>query len=457
MREEATSHPGLAARLVARFVDARPHELRALWISFVYYFLVLTSYYILRPIRDEMAVAGGVENIAWLWTGTLVGTLIAQPFFAALVARFPRRRFVPYTYHFFGLNLIAFFLAFRSMTESQGIWLGRFFYVWIAVFNLYVTSVFWAFMVDIFGESQSKRVFGFIAAGGSAGAITGASITALLAVPLGPTNLLVVSAVILEAAVLCVWALGRIQEAGVIGEPEPVRGDPPRGGAPAAQPEGVIGGSAWAGVTHALGNPYLLAISAFVILFTIGSSFLYVQQADLVGQAFSDRAVRTAFFAKVDLVTNIITIFGQVYLFSRLMRWIGVPGMLAAIPLVSVLGFGALALFPTLGVVVAFNVLRRAGNFAVARPTREVLYTVIPREDKYKAKTFIDTSVYRFGDQVGVWGENGLRALGLAVAGVSMVAVPLSLLWLLLALWLGRQQVKISRQRAADAVRVAPV
>lgn len=450
MREPGAEQHGLVARLVARFVDARPAELRALGISFLYYFLVLTSYYILRPIRDEVAVAGGIDNIKWLWTATLVGSLAAQPLFAGLVSRFPRRKFVPYTYHFFGLNLLAFFLLFRALDESQGLWLSRVFYVWLAIYNLYVTSLFWAFMVDIFGEAQSKRVFGFIAAGGTAGAILGSTITATLAVPLGPVNLLIVSGVILEAAVLCVFALGRIQAAGVIGETEPVRAGSPAVDPPEAQPERVIGGSIWAGITHALRSPYLLAIAAFIILFTIGSSFLYIQQADLVGQAFSDRAVRTAFFAKVDLATNIITVFGQLWLFSRLMRWIGVGGMLSVIPIVSIIGFSALALAPTLAVVVVFNVLRRAGNFAVMRPTREVLYTVVPREDKYKAKTFIDTAVYRFGDQVGVWGESGLRLLGLGVAGVSVVAVPLSVIWLGLAAWLGRQQARISRARAAD-------
>ena len=439
--------PGPLTRLTARFVSAEPGELRALWLAFLYYFLVLSSYYILRPIRDEMAVAGGVENIPLLWTGTLVAMLLVQPIFALLVARWPRRRFVPWTYHFFGINLLIFFLLLRAGGADQGIWIGRIFYVWVAVFNLFITSVFWAFIVDIFGESQSKRLFGFIAAGGSTGAILGSSITAFLAVPLGPINLLIVSALILEIAVLCVLALGRIQ-AQV--EARARIGAHLR--APEVDPDhAVIGGSAFAGITHALRNPYLLAIAGFIILFTIGSSFLYIQQAELVGQAFADRAQRTAFFARVDLATNVLTFVGQIYLFSRLMRWLGVPGMLALIPIVSIIGFGALALAPTLGVLVAFNIVRRAGNFAVARPTREVLYTVVAREDKYKAKSFIDTFVYRLGDQVGAWGEAGLGLLGLGVAGVAMVAVPLNVLWLLLALWLGWQQVRISRARTAAA------
>ena len=454
---ETQPRAGFAGRLLARFVDAQPHELFALLIAFVYYFVVLTAYYILRPIRDEMAVAGGVDNIPWLWTGTLLGMLAAQPLFAVLVARFPRVRFVSYTYHFFALNLLLFFFLLRALPEGQGIWVGRTFYVWAAIFNLYVTSVFWALVVDVFGETQSRRLFGFIAAGGSVGAILGSTITATLAVRLTPAALLLVSAVLLEVAVIFVYLLSsageavRARGAGGSGRVAPPASD----AAPAGRPgEPVIGGSAWAGITRMLRSPYLLGICGFMLLFTIGSTFLYVQQARIVGITFADRALRTAFFAKVDLAVNVITLVGQIWLFSRLMRWLGMARMLALIPALSVIGFAALAAAPTIAVLVGFNVLRRAGNFAVARPTREVLYTVLPREDKYKAKSFVDTFVYRLGDQIGVWGEAALGALGLGIAGVSLVAVPLSFLWLLIAVWLGRQQ----RRLAAAGLRraVAP-
>lgn len=438
---------GFGSRLLARFVDARGDELAAITIAFAYYFVVLTAYYIIRPIRDEMGVAGGVDNLPWLWTATLLGMLLAQPVFGMLVARFPRHRFLPYTYRFFAVNLVLFFLLLRGLSESQGIWVGRVFYVWAAIFNLFVTSVFWALVVDVFGESQSRRLFGFIAAGGSVGAILGSMITASLAVRLTPAALLLVSAALLEMAV---WFVYLLSNAAV-----PRRALPRAAAAPTSRvrpgSDRLIGGSAWAGITRMLRSPYLLGICAFMLLFTIGSTFLYVQQAKIVATAFADRALRTVFFAKVDLAVNLITLFGQVWLFSRLMRWIGVTGMLALIPALSVAGFLALAAAPTMAVLVAFNVLRRAGNFAVARPTREVLYTVLPREDKYKTKSFVDTFVYRLGDQIGVWGDAALGALGLGVAGVSLVAAPLSFLWLVIAIWLGRRQQQLAGESTSPA------
>jgi AAA family ATP:ADP antiporter len=324
------------------------------------------------------------------------------------------------------------------------------FYVWAAIFNLYLTTVFWALVVDVFGERQSRRLFGFIAGGGSVGAILGSTITATLVARATPAGLLLVSAALLEVAVWLVYLLSsglRGTRAARPSQPAPpaARVEPPTG-----RTETVIGGSAWAGITRMLRSPYLLGICAFMLLFTIGSTFLYVQQARIVEANFADRAVRTAFFARVDLAVNVITLVGQIWLFPRLMRWIGVTGMLALIPALSVGGFLALAAAPTLAVLVGFNVLRRAGNFAVARPTREVLYTVIPREDKYKAKSFVDTFVYRLGDQIGVWGEAALGALGLGIAGVSLVAAPLSFLWMLVAVWLGRQQ----RRLAGPAINV---
>ena len=437
--------PGIAGRLLARFVDARTDELAALGIAFAYYFVVLTSYYIIRPIRDEMGVASGVENLPWLFTGTLLGMLVAQPLFGALVARFPRRRFVPFTYRFFALNLVLFFVLLRALPEGQGIWVGRVFYVWTAVFNLFVTSVFWALLVDVFGEAQSRRLFGFIAGGGSVGAILGSTITATLSVRLTPATLLLVSAVLMEVAVWFVYLLNnagsKVRRTGELAPEAPARA---RGRPAPIAGEAVIGGSAWAGITRLLRSPYLLGICGFMLLFTIGSTFLYVEQARIAGATFADRALRTAFFAKVDLAVNVITLVGQVWLFSRLMRWLGVTAMLALIPALSVAGFLALAAAPTIAVLVAFNVIRRAGNFAVTRPTREVLYTVIAREDKYKAKTFVDTFVYRLGDQLGVWGEAALAALGLGVAGVSLVAAPLSFLWLTIAVWLGRRQQQLA-------------
>ena len=211
--------------------------------------------------------------------------------------------------------------------------------------------------------------------------------------------------------------------------------------------EAPIGGSMLAGLAHAFNSAYLINVSLYILLFAITSTFLYFQQADIVKQSFADRGARTAFFASVDLWVNVLTLGAQLFLTGQVLRVIGVALTLALLPLVSIVGFGALALTPTVAVVVAYQVIRRAGNFAFARPTREVLFTVVPREDKYKAKSFIDTVIYRLGDQVGAWSYAGLGAVGIALTGISMVAVPVSIVWLVNGLWLGRKQTVLESAR----------
>ncbi|HEU5209259.1 MAG TPA: MFS transporter [Longimicrobiales bacterium] len=445
---ERTQHGGAGA-LLHRLVDIRPGEVRAALLSGAYFFFVLTSYYILRPIRDEMGAAGGVENLPWLFTGTLAGMLLAQPLFAGLVARLPRRRFIPLTYRFFMLNLLLFFLALRAMPESQHVWVGRVFFIWASVFNLFVVSVFWGFMADLFRREQGKRLFGFIGLGGTTGAITGAGLTAFFVERVGSINMLIVSLVFLELAVWCVLALGR-EAREPRAEPEP--------GAESQDSDRVIGGSIWAGVTHVMRSPYLLGICLYMLLFTVGSTFLYIAQADIINQHFTDRDQRTAFFASLDLAVNVLTLLTQAFLTGRILKWLGVAVTLALLPTLSVLGFFALGAAPTLGIFVAFQVLRRAGNYAVARPTREVLFTVVPREEKYKAKSFIDTFVYRVGDQVGAWSYAGLLAFGLSLSAISFTAVPISAAWLGISLWLGRRNavMRDARETPAPAHTPAP-
>ena len=205
----------------------------------------------------------------------------------------------------------------------------------------------------------------------------------------------------------------------------------------------------FSGVGHALKSPYLLNVGLFLLLFAVTSTFLYFQQAEIARKYFADRGARTAFFARVDLLVNILTLGAQVYLTSRALKRIGVALTLALLPSLSIFGFGALSLAPAIAVLVVFQVVRRAGNFAFARPTRELLFTVVPREDKYKAKSFIDTVVYRLGDQVGAWSYAGLGTLGLAMTGISLVAVPISIVWLLNSLWLGRKQKTLEAPVAA--------
>ncbi|MGZ8434107.1 MAG: NTP/NDP exchange transporter [Candidatus Binatia bacterium] len=414
-------------RLLSRAIDVRPAELRALGWSWLYIISVFVSYYILRPIRDEMGVAGGVENLQWLFTGTLIGMIAVNPPFAALVAKLPRFKFIAITYRFFAANLLIFIVLLQLASGQQNIWIGRVFFIWASVFNLFVVSVFWALMVDVFDTEQSKRLFGFIAAGATLGGIIGSSLTAALAKQVPATYLLFGSAVLLEVAVFCVGRLSRLSSA--VSQRPAGQSD-----------ESLIGGSVLSGLSHALKSPYLINVGVFLLLFAITSTFLYFQQAEIARKYFADRGARTAFFASVDLWVNILTLGAQLFVTARTIKRIGVALTLALLPLLSIFGFGTLAWAPTIAALVAFQVIRRAGNFAFARPTREVLFTVVPREDKYKAKSFIDTVVYRLGDQVGAWSYAGLGEIGLAMTGVSLVAVPISIVWLVNSLWLGRKQ-----------------
>jgi ATP:ADP antiporter, AAA family len=431
---------GPVYRLLKRLIDVRPAEMRALGWSWLYIFCVLSSYYILRPIRDEMGVAGGVENLQWLFTGTLLGMIVVNPPFAALVAKLPRVRFIAITYRFFIANLLIFILLLHLATAEQHIWVGRLFFIWTSVFNLFVVSVFWALMVDVFDSEQGKRLFGFIAAGATLGGIAGSSITASLAKDVPATYLLLGSALLLEAAVFSVRRLARLSDA-LRQRPAPQSG------------ESLIGGNILSGLTHAFKSPYLINVSLYILLFAITSTFLYFQQADIARQSFADRGARTAFFARVDLWVNVLTLGAQLFLTGRVLRAVGVGLTLAILPALSILGFGTLVMTPTIAVLVVYQVLRRAGNFAFARPSRELLFTVVPREDKYKAKSFIDTVIYRTGDQAGAWSYAVLAYLGLAMTGISIVAVPISIAWLLNGLWLGQKQERM----AAAETRVSPL
>ncbi len=416
-----------------RAMDVHADEVQAMSLGFVFNFIVLASYYVIRPIRDDIGAAGGVENLSWMFTATLIAMLIANALFSAIVARMSRRRFIPIAYRFFILNLALFYLLMRSASPAQAVWVGRAFYVWVSVFNLFVVTVFWAFMTDVFNSDQGKRLFGFISVGGTLGGIVGGGLTASLVHHVGTANLLIISAALLECGAWCVRFF-----------PAHFR----RETAQQHEPERPIGGNLWSGVTHAFSSPYLLGICVFMLLHAITSTLVYFQQADITAHQFHDRAARTAFFAQLDLSVNVLTIVVQIFLTGRLLKWLGVGITLAMLPVISLIGFVALAVMPVLSLLAIFQVLRRAMNYAVSRPAREVLFTVLRREDKYKAKSFMDTFVYRAGDQIGAWSYPALRWLGLGLTGISWTAVPLVTFWCVLSLWLGRRQVALADARA---------
>jgi AAA family ATP:ADP antiporter len=423
---------------ITRLVQVEPRELRALLWSFAYFFSLLCGYYILRPMRDAMGIAGGVERLHWLFTGTFVAMLAAVPLFGWVTSRLPRRRFLPYVYYFFIANLLVFYVLLGA--EGSHVYAARAFFIWTSVYNLFVVSVFWSFMADLYTNAQAKRLFGFVAAGGSAGALAGPVLAATLARPLGTPALLLVSAAFLGVAVLCIHRL--------LAWSAEQRGDTPAEKRSAETRP--LGGGVVAAIPLVLRSPYLLGIALFMLLFTTASTVLYFQQAQIVRDAFASSEERTSVFAAVDFAVNALTITIQVLLTGRLVRALGVAWTLAIVPVLLGLGFVALGFAPVLGVIVAVQILRRAGDYAITRPAREMLYVVLGREEKYKAKNFIDTVVYRGGDAVSAWAFAGLRAMGLSLGAIAFVAVPVAGLWAWLAYRLGRRQEALGAAHATD-------
>lgn len=414
------------SRLLRRLVLLDKGEAPALLWSTAYFFLLLFGFYLLRPVREAIGIARGADKLPWLMTGTLLAMVLANPAFATLVSKLPRRRFIPRVYRFFALNMVAFFLAFRFLPHRGGAALGYAFYIWLSVFNLFVVSVFWGLMSDVWSEGQGKRLFGFIATGGTLGAIAGAALTGALTkgfqlgglpVKVDPLSLLLVSMLTLELAVQCVKRLAAIFQLG-----DTAHGSREPGPGPLE------------GLRLIATSRYLQLICAYMLLFTITSTFLYLQQGSIVERAFSGTAARTAAFARIDLWVNVLTLATQLFLTGRLITALGIPFVLAILPVLTLAGFGALWIWPTFGVMALFQVLRRGLHYAVDRPAREILYIPLGPEERYKSKPFIDTFVYRGGDLLGVWAPTALAALAIPVG---LAAVGCSGLWIGSSLILG--------------------
>jgi AAA family ATP:ADP antiporter len=416
------------ARLLRRLVLLDEGEAPALLWSTAYFFLLLFGFYLLRPVREAIGIARGADKLPWLMTGTLLAMALANPVFATLVSRLPRRRFIPYAYRFFALNMLAFFLAFRLLPHHGGAALGYAFYIWLSVFNLFVVSVFWGLMSDVWSEGQGKRLFGFIATGGTLGAIAGAALTGALTkgfllggLPLkvDPLSLLLLSMLTLELAVQCVKRLAAIFQLG----------DTAHG---AREP----GPGPLEGLRLIATSRYLQLIGAYMLFFTITGTFLYLQQGSIVAGAFSSTAARTAAFARIDLWVNVLALVTQVFLTGRILTGLGIPVVLGMLPVLTLAGFGALWIWPTFGVMALFQVLRRGLHYAVDRPAREILYIPLGPEERYKSKPFIDTFIYRGGDLLGAWAPTALAAVAVSAG---LAAVGCSGLWLGSAWALGRR------------------
>jgi AAA family ATP:ADP antiporter len=416
----------VVSKLVGKLVDVHDDtELKGMLWGTAYGFLIMFSYYILRAVRDEISSADR-GNLQLLWTAVFVVMLLAVPAYSWVASRWSRGVFVPLANRFFIACLVGFWLCLVLLPEGARPWIDRVFYVWTSVFALFVVTIFWGFMADCFDNNQGKRLFAFIAVGSSVGGMAGSTVTAVLAEWVPTFSLLLLACVPLELASWCVgvlhrrFATGNVRTAGEAGR--------------------VIRGNAWSGMQAVFASPYLLGIAAFIALMTFVSTILYFQQAYLVAEAFSDRGERTAFFAKIDLVVNILTVLLQVYITARIVKWLGVGLTLALLPIAITAGFVAVGLWPTLAILVTVQVIYRAGRYGLTKPAREMLWTVLSREDKYKAKPFLDAAVYRGGDLVSGWIYAGLAALGLSVGAISLAAAPVAGLWIMLGLKLGRRE-----------------
>ena len=405
--------------ILRRIVALREGEAHALCWSFAYFFCLLSAYYVLRPLRDEMGIAGGVRNLPWLFTATFIAMLAAVPVFGALVARLPRRIFIPVVYHFFAANLVIFWALLASGEARAEV--ARVFFVWVSVFNLFAVSVFWSFMADVFTSEQGKRLFGFIAAGGSAGALVGPLVTVSIVGVIGPANLLLVAAFLLEAAVLCTR---RLEFAGRAREPD---ADAKR-----------IGGSWVAGITTILRSPYLAGMALWLFALSLAGTFLYLEQANIVSAFSTDPAARTRIFASIDLSVGILTILVQFLATGKLLERFGVGLGAAFLPFVFAAGFIVLAFSPVLAVVVAFQVIQRTSNFAISNPSFQLFFTVLDREEKYKAKNVIDLVVFRGSDATASWLFTAMRSVGIEFFAISLAVVPVMAACVALALVLGR-------------------
>lgn len=414
--------------LLLKKTRAQPHELDAVLWAFVYFFALLAGYYVLRPLRDEMGMQIGAAKLQESFTGVFLTMLAVAPLFGWLNQRVARRTLLPWLYGFFIVNLLGFYTVLEARGE-QGPLVARAFFVWVSVFNLFAISVFWSFMADLFTTEQAKRLYGFIAAGGTLGALTGPLITAGLVTLLGPKHLVLVSAGLLGVVIVAIfrlraWALRWDVQHHVVrdeGETEALRG------------------SIWSGLIDVARSPYLRGICWFLLSYALLSTFLYFQSADLLPKHVSGSGERTRLLAQVDWVVNLIALLFQLLAFNRVIERLGIRFTLAAMPAVSLVGYALLAMHPAVAVLVSFGVLRRAGEYALSKPGRETLFNVLPPDQKYKAKNVIDTLVHRTGDTASAWVYSSLRALGLGSTQIAWVAVPVATAWLMVSLRLGRQ------------------
>jgi len=422
-----------APQRIARLFNVEPREVQAVLAGLLMFFLLFTAYFMLRPVRETMGIAGGVRNLQWLFTGTFIATLLTLPIFGWLASKLPRRTLLPWVYAGCAAVLLGFAASFWATPGN--VWSARVFYIWLSVFNLIAISLAWSVLADVLVASQAKRTFALIASGASIGGLVGPILGAVLVGPMGHAGLLLIAALLLLASASAAAWLHRWKDAHPLEEDAdtPVERRKP------------LGGNPFAGATATLRSPYLLGITLFVILLASINTFLYFEQARLVAQHFPDPTQQTRVFGLIDTVVQALSLLCQVLVTGRLAKRLGVGVLLVTVPVAMAVGFVALAIAPMFAIFVVVMVLRRVGEYALVRPGREMLYTVIPAEEKYKAKNFIDTVVYRGGDAVSAWLKRAIDVVSDSPAAAMVIGAFLAAGWGLCGFFLGR------RERALEA------
>jgi len=433
--------PGIVQRALARACDIQPEEVRATLASFLLVLVLMGSYYILRPLRDAMASDWSDAEVSWLWTFTFFFSTIAVSLYGAAVTRIRIERLVPAVYGFFALSFVLFYAGTQTLTDR--VLLDKSFYLWISVFSLFHISVFWSFMADTFSKPQATRLFGFIGAGASIGAIAGPALAALLVGGLGTEPLLLIASALVVLTLPIIHWVQHLKRSELHNEEVAIPGTEP----------GYIGGNPLAGFSEFLQSGYLLAIGLFIFFYTSIGSFVYFELKNLLAEY--DRETRSQIWASIDLVVNSLTVLVAAFATGRMAKYLGLSFTLASVPVLIGVGLLILAAAPMVSVVVALQIIRRAGNYAVSRPAREMLFTAVDREVRFKAKPVIDIVIYRGGDMLNAWAFTALtQGLGLGMAAVAACGAGIAAMWAGTGIYLGR---RFNRMNGAKSAIGKPV
>jgi AAA family ATP:ADP antiporter len=411
--------------LLARACDIQPEEVRTTLTSFLMVFFLMAAYYILRPVRDAMASNWTDAEVSWLWTFTFFLSTIAVSLYGGAVSAIRFQRLVPSVYGLFAISFVLFYVGTQTLAER--VLLDKAFYLWISLFSLFHISVFWSFMADTFSKPQATRLFGFIGAGASVGGIVGPALASLMVEDIGTDALLLIASVLIVLTLPIIVWLQRLKITDLHNQDVAID-----------TAQASIGGNPLAGFSEFAKSRYLLGIGLFIFLYTAISSFVYFELKNLLADL--DMETRTQIWANMDLAVNTLTLLVAMFATGRIAKHLGLPFTLASIPILVGGGMLMLAAAPMVGVVVAVQVIRRAGNYAVSRPAREMLFTAVNREVRFKAKPVIDIVIYRGGDMLNAWAFTALtQGLGFGLATMALVGAVIAAIWALTGVYLGRQ------------------